>query len=201
MIATLRPLAVCALLVLTGMVGCGEVRQKHPAVGRRVGRLPVVSLTDPLRPPPPLMGRVTLINFWGTWCPPCRRELPSLVRLTERLSAEPRFQLVAISCGSGGPDDPDALATATRRFLEGQKLVLDAWGDPDGFTRMAFAEGLGLQAFPTTYLVGPDGTIRRVWTGYQPGDEAQIATAVIGLLKERPAVEPATGPGPAVPAG
>lgn len=199
MIATFRPLSVCALLVLTGMVGCGEVRQRHPAVGRRVGRLPVVSLTDPVRPPPALSGRVTLINFWGTWCPPCRRELPSLVRLTERLSAEPRFQLIAISCGSGGPDDPDALATATRRFLEGQKLVLDAWSDPDGFTRMAFAEGFGLQAFPTTYLVGPDAAIRHVWTGYQPGDEAQIATAVIGLLKERPAVDPATVP--AVPAG
>jgi len=181
--------------------GCGPVREKHPAVGRRVGRLPVVSLADASRPPPRLTGRVTLLNFWGTWCPPCRRELPALVRLAERFADRSGFQLVAISCGSGGTDDPGELAEATGRFLDGQKLALDTWGDPDGFTRMVFTEAYGFSAFPTTYLVGPDATIHRVWTGYRPGDEAEIATAVLGLLKTLPASAPTVEPemGPAVP--
>jgi thiol-disulfide isomerase/thioredoxin len=197
---------VLALVVGGGLgsamvAGCGPVREKHPAVGRRVGRLPIVSLADASRPPPRLAGRVTLLNFWGTWCPPCRRELPALVRLAERFADRSGFQLVAISCGSGGADDPGELAEATRRFLDGQKLVVDTWGDPDGFTRMVFAEAYGFSAFPTTYLVGPDATIHQVWTGYRPGDEAEIATAVLGLLKALPDSAPAGGPdvGPAVP--
>lgn len=188
------PRVLVAVCIVAAAAGCGAVREKHPAVGRRVGRLPVVSLVDATRAPPRLTGRVTLLNFWGTWCPPCRRELPTLARLAERLADKPGFQLVAISCGSGGPDDLAELTADTRRFLDGQKLALDAWGDPDGFTRMAFAEAYGFSAFPTTYLIGPDATIRRVWTGYRPGDEAEMASAVLGLLKDLPATEPAAGP-------
>jgi cytochrome c biogenesis protein CcmG/thiol:disulfide interchange protein DsbE len=187
-------IGLIGVLVATVASGCGAVREKHPAVGRRVGRLPLVSLADPTRAPPRLTGRVTLLNFWGTWCPPCRRELPTLVRLAERLADKPGFQLVAVSCGGGGPDDLEELTGDTRRFLESQKLAIEAWGDPDGFTRMAFTDAYGFNAFPTTYLVGPDATIRRVWTGYRAGDEADMATAVLGLLKDLPAAEPAEGP-------
>jgi thiol-disulfide isomerase/thioredoxin len=202
-----RRVVVLGCLLCSGigvLAGCGEVRAKHPAVGRRVGRLPIVSLADPARPPPSLAGRVTLLNFWGTWCPPCRRELPGLVRLAGRLSDEPGFQLVAISCGNGGPDDLEELSMETRQFLAAATLSLDAWGDPDGFTRTTFGTAYGFTAFPTTYLIGPDATIVRVWTGYRPADEAEIAAAVIKLLRSLPPRAPG-GPapemGPVAPAG
>ena len=59
--------------------------------------LTLSALADPTRRPPTFAGRVTLLKFWGTWCPPCRRELPGLVRLADRLRSEPAFQLVAVS--------------------------------------------------------------------------------------------------------
>jgi cytochrome c biogenesis protein CcmG/thiol:disulfide interchange protein DsbE len=97
--------------------GCGGSTPAHPAVGRTVGNLPLASLVDPGRRPPSFAGRVTLLNFWGTWCPPCRLELPGLVRLADRLRTEPAFQLVAISCGSRAPEDMEALTEATNTFL------------------------------------------------------------------------------------
>jgi len=177
-------LAVFTSVVL---VGCGGPDTSHPAIGRTVGRLPIVALADPGRPTPTFTDKVTLLNFWGTWCPPCRRELPGMARLATRLADDPRFQLVAVSCGGGGPDDLDEIAATTAKFLESQRIALDAWADPEGMTRTIFATSFGFDAYPTTYLVGPDATVRRVWTGYRSRDEADMAAAVVALLKDVPA--------------
>jgi len=199
-----RSVGGLALIVATVMAtGCGG-SASHPAIGTRLERLPVAPIAFPDGASPPLAGRVTLLNFWGTWCPPCRRELPGLVRLAGRLADEPGFQLVAISCGNGGPDDLEELSAETRQFLATATLSLDAWGDPDGFTRTTFGTAYGFTAFPTTYLIGPDTTILRVWTGYRPADEAEIAAAVIKLLRSLPSRAPggpATEMGPVAPAG
>ena len=174
----------CALgLASLTVAGCGPSARSHPAVGRGVGKLPLVSIVDGKRPSPTFVGRVTLLNFWGTWCPPCRRELPGLGRIASRLETDPRFQLVAISCGSGGPDDVEELAADTRRFLERERIDVEPWADPRGLVRMLFSEGYGFEVFPTTYLIGSDGRVRRVWSGYHSRDEADIAAAVIDALK------------------
>ena len=175
---------LCAAAMLTAsatLPGCNSP-QDHASVGRPVGRLPLVSLADPTAPPPAFAGKITLLNFWGTWCPPCRRELPGIARLAARLADEPRFQLLAVSCGPGGPDDLEEIRTTTQAFLNKQQIELDAWADPDGFARMAAAETLGFNAFPTTFLIGPDGTVRAAWVGYRPRDEADMARAILELL-------------------
>lgn len=177
---------------IAGFTGCGGPAPGHPAVGRTVGPLPLVSLVDGSRPPPRFAGRVTLLNFFGTWCLPCRRELPGLARLAERLRAEPAFQLVAVSCGSGGYDDPDRLAALTGEFLAEQRLAIDAWGDPEGRVRMLFSASYAFDAYPSTYLIGPDGRVRAAWSGYRPRDEADMARAVVAALKDVTKVETAT---------
>jgi thiol-disulfide isomerase/thioredoxin len=168
------------------VVGCGGPGP-HPAVGRVVGNLPLVSIVDPGRPAPAFTGKVTLLNLWGTWCPPCRRELPGMARLASRLAADPRFQLVAVSCGGGGRDDLAEITATTREFLAAQRLEIDPWADPLGMARVVLAESFGFNAYPTTYLIGPDATVRAVWTGYRSRDEADMARAVVEALKELPA--------------
>ncbi|NDC52987.1 MAG: TlpA family protein disulfide reductase [Planctomycetia bacterium] len=177
-------------VMASALAGCGDPAPEHPALGRVIGELPLVSLADRGRPAPAFTGKVTLLTMWGTWCPPCRRELPGLVRLAGRLADEPRFQLVAVSCGGGGPDDLDELAAATKQFLDSQRLSLDAWGDPAGTTRAILAASYGFAAFPTTYLVGPDAAVRAVWVGFRSRDEADRARAVVEALKAPPAAAP-----------
>jgi thiol-disulfide isomerase/thioredoxin len=154
-----------------------------------VGNLPLTLLADPSRRPPAFAGHVTLLNFWGTWCPPCRRELPGLVRLADRLRNEPAFQLVAISCGGRAPEDMAALTESTNAFLKealspAQRSAIEPWADPDGRTRMIFSASFGFEAFPTTYLIGPDAKVRQVWVGYRSRDEADIARAIVAALKD-----------------
>ena len=187
--AAARALAILCAVLLT-VSGCTGPQAPHPAVGS----VDLRNLADRSRPSPQFVDRVTLLNFWGTWCPPCRRELPGLVRIAGRLQSDPRFQLVAVSCGGGGRDDLEELARSTRTFLEGTRLALDAWADPDGLTRMVFSEAYGFEAYPTTYLIGPDGRVERVWSGYRSRDEADIAAAVILLLRQIPLPDQRSGP-------
>jgi|LakMenEpi03Aug12_release.lakeMendotaPanAssembly.Ray.scaffolds.fasta_scaffold419290_2 thiol-disulfide isomerase/thioredoxin len=186
---------VAAMLVLAVVApGCHAPRPSHPAEGRAMGTLPIVSLDDATIRVPTLSGKVTLLNFWGTWCPPCRKELPGLVRIAQRLSGEPRFQFIAVSCGSGG-DDAD-IARETTSFLTSRHLPIAAWGFSEAVVATHFSWAYGLEAFPTTYLIGPDARVRRVWTGYRSSDEADIAAAIVALLREQ--AEPASEPGESV---
>ena len=174
-----------AALTFMALAGCGGA-PVHPAVGRVVGDLPLVSIMKPSRAAPTFTGKVTLLNLWGTWCPPCRRELPGMARIAARLADDPRFQLVAVSCGGGGRDELAEISATTVEYLAEQRLEIDAWADPDGMTRVILAESFGFGAYPTTYLVGPDATVRAVWTGYRSRDEGDMARAVIEVLKELP---------------
>lgn len=189
--STVRSLGPLLILALTA-TGCGGVPLlpvSHPAIGERIDSLELSPLAENAstdRQQVPLEGRVTLVNFWGTWCPPCRRELPGLARLAAHLAKEPRFQLVAISCGPDRRDDPEMLSRETAEFLAGERLSLSPWADFDGRVRGQFVRQFGLEAFPTTYLVGADATVRKVWVGYRSSDESAIAAAVVELLRESP---------------
>jgi thiol-disulfide isomerase/thioredoxin len=195
MIAIRPSRRVALVAVLFGVVGtgCDAGRRDHPAVGRTLGELPLVALGRDAAGPD-LADKVTLLNFWATWCPPCRRELPGLARLAARLADEPRFQLLAVNVGSGGAADPVALAAETRQFLAAQSLELDAWGFGDALGQMTLSTALGLEGIPATFLVGPDRRIRRAWVGYRGGDEAEMAREVFALLKDQPRETPAAAP-------
>jgi len=176
------------------VIGCDVPRSSHPAEGRRMGPLPIVSFDDPAAPAPSLLGKVTLLNFWGTWCPPCRRELPGLVRLSQRLAADPRFQLVAVSIGSG--DDDTDLSRDTRSFLAARQMPIAAWGFSEAVAATHFSLAFDISGVPTTYLIGPDARVQQVWTGYRSSDEAAMATAILGLLKQMPDESPTLTPAP-----
>jgi thiol-disulfide isomerase/thioredoxin len=96
-----------------------------------------------------LRGRVVFVNFWATWCAPCREEIPSMIELASRLSDRP-FTMLAIS----QDEDLDALAAFVQEFdLDASQVVV--LSDPEGDVATAW----GTVLLPETYLVDPDGQI------------------------------------------
>lgn len=91
-----------------------------------------------------LRGKPVLLNFWASWCEPCRTEMPSLELLAARHEAE-GLQVLAIN-----HRETDA---AVRRFLDSQPLTLPVLRDRDG----AVAQAYGVRVFPTTVAIGRDG--------------------------------------------
>ncbi|MDO7689048.1 MAG: TlpA family protein disulfide reductase [Pirellulales bacterium] len=167
------------------IIGCnlGQNQETRRYVGKSVPKISLVSL-DTGDETLTLSEKITLLNFWGTWCPPCRQELPGLARLASRLADDPRFQLIAVSCGGGKRDDLDQLRSETEAFLASTRIALSPWADPTGATRLRFTEAFGFRAYPTSYLIGPDQKILAIWTGYSPSVETQIAQSVARSLKQ-----------------
>ncbi|MEX0867827.1 MAG: TlpA disulfide reductase family protein [Pirellulales bacterium] len=132
-------------------------------------------------------GQVVLVNFWGTWCPPCRTELPHMDALYKQYRDDPRFRLFAVSCGNGSSENLPELAEETAGFLKHFGYDLPAYVDADFATRQMLAADpryIPEFAFPTTVVADANGIIRAVWVGYRPGFEDEMAAEVRKLLAE-----------------
>ena len=95
-----------------------------------------------------LQGKVVLIDFWGTWCPPCVESVPELRNLHKKYSKEPAFVLIGIS--SDREDD------VWRDFTEKNKMVWPQYRDKDGKILRAF----GVRSFPTYVIIDHEGIVR-----------------------------------------
>ena len=104
-------------------------------------------------------GRVVLLNLWGTWCPPCRREIPDLVRLQDRIESR-GATVVGLAVDSGSP-------TKIRAFADRYGINYPIWrSDSRTVIRHYRARG-----YPTTLLVDREGVIRKRWLGPQTAEE------------------------------
>jgi peroxiredoxin len=118
-----------------------------------------------------LRGQVVLVNFWATWCGPCREEMPRLNALYEKYRGS-GFVLLGVNVD----DDPaTALATATRLAV-GFPVLLD--------TDKKVSKLYALETMPSTLLIDRDGKVRFVHRGYRAGTEADYERQIRGLLKE-----------------
>ena len=95
-----------------------------------------------------LQGKVVVLDFWGTWCPPCVDSIPELRNLHKRYSKEPSFVLIGISSDS----DEDAW----REFTGKNKMVWPQYLDRDRRVQHAF----GVRAFPTYIVIDHEGIVR-----------------------------------------
>jgi thiol-disulfide isomerase/thioredoxin len=107
-------------------------------------------------------GKVVLLNFWATWCAPCREEMPSLDALQAELGGDD-FQVVAIAAGHNP-------APAIEKFLTEAKITnLPVLLDP----RQGLARGMGVMGMPVTILIDRDGNeIARLIGGADWASEA-----------------------------
>ena len=91
-------------------------------------------------------GRPVIVNFWATWCQPCRRELPSLIELQQRLASR-GLEVVAISIDAN-PSDVEA-------FLKEQPLPFTIGLDPEHQT----ADRFGVSSVPATFILDGEGRV------------------------------------------
>jgi thiol-disulfide isomerase/thioredoxin len=161
------PLAALAVLLLAAAWPAAATDGAVPApqfsLASRAGGQ--VSLAD-------LKGQVVMINFWASWCGPCRQEFPALDQIYAKYKPM-GFTLVAINVES---DKADA-----EKFLGATPVNFPILFDPDNTVSGKY----GVSAMPTTVLVDRQGRVRWQHRAYKPGDEAKYIEQIRTALREK----------------
>jgi len=158
----LSPFAACLLLVGTPAVASAPAAAPDFALPARDGG--ELRLSD-------LRGQVVMINFWATWCGPCRQEMPLLEQIHAKY--EPLgFTLLGVNVE---PDSEEA-----RAWLTTVPVTFPILFDRDN----AVSESFGVEAMPSSVLIDREGRVRHVHRGYKPGDESVYADLIRSLVKE-----------------
>lgn len=115
-------------------------------------------------------GKVVLVNFWATWCEPCREEMPSMERLRVSLAERP-FAVLAVNLA-----EPESRIA---KFLDTVPVGFPILLDRDTKTTRAWQA----KVLPATYIVGPDGAIRYRHVGELDWSKPQVRKLILGLMK------------------
>jgi thiol-disulfide isomerase/thioredoxin len=164
-------LAGTLLAVLLALTGCtadandpnaAGGQQGYPDVGRQVTlippaeRSPVVEISGPnldgtgTVSSKAYRGKVVVVNVWGSWCPPCRKEAPDLQAASERTAAVAQFL---------GVTSKDRQTVAPQRFVRENKITYPNIYDPSGQVLLPFSSVLPPSAIPSTMILDREGRL------------------------------------------
>ena len=169
------PLLIVAAAVAAGLAAVVLLSQGSVGEGASLGQLaPDFELSDLEGRPvalAALRGKVLFVNFWATWCAPCRDEAPSLQKLYARL--QPRgFEVLAVSIDASSEEG------AVRDFVREFSLGFPILADPKQRAYRSF----GATGVPETYLIDADGRLAEKFIGPRDWSQPRYARAIERLL-------------------
>jgi len=156
--------ALLSLFAVTGIASSGLTGQPAPDFVLKSSSGKNLRLSE-------YRGEVVMINFWATWCGPCRQEMPLLDQLYAR------YQRVGFNLLGVNIDDDSRRAVAMIEDLGVSFPVL--FDDAKTVSKL-----YAVDAMPATIIVDRDGTVRHIHHGYKPGYEDQYLTEIRSLLRE-----------------
>lgn len=160
-----------ARLILVALTAMGAVLSHAVAVQDEAPDFTLKSLEGSNLRLEEYRGQVVLINFWASWCGPCRQEMPLLDRLHHRYE-DTGFAVLGVNVeGDVGP---------AQEIVEKTKVTFPVLIDED----QRVSEMYNLEAMPSTVVVDRDGVVRYIHRGYKPGDEAKYVEVVKALIQE-----------------
>ncbi len=118
-----------------------------------------------------LRGKVVYLDFWASWCGPCRISFPQLEQLRNELGPD-GFEVLAINV--------DEVEADARRFLSEVPVSYLVVRDSEGITPGTY----GILGMPTGYLIDRQGIVREIHQGFRKSDGAQLRAAIVELLGE-----------------
>lgn len=118
-----------------------------------------------------LRGQVVMLNFWASWCGPCRQEMPLLDELYKRYNPA-GFTLLGVNV--------DADVESANKLLEEIPVSFPVVYD----TNSKVSEAYNVDAMPTTIFIDRDGQLRYIHRGYKAGDENEYRKIIKELIRE-----------------
>ena len=170
-------LCLFTLIVLVSLTACdrkdrnSQTTDAGPSEQKPAPDILVVALDGSPLKLSDLKGKVVLLNFWATWCPPCREEIPSMVKLNNLMS-DKLFRMIAVSI-----DDGSKLAVES--YLKNNGFILPAFIDPSNKA----AKTYGITGVPETFIIDKNGVIVKKVIGPLVWDSPEVVAFLEGLMK------------------
>ena len=152
--------AVCLLTCLLLVPAASAHSASRPATGDAIPAFKLAAVGGTIESDS-LRGRVVYVDFWASWCEPCRRSFPWLAELQQRYG-EKGFTVVAINL--------DQDRKAADAFLAKYPAPFHVAFDPQGKT----AEAFHIEVMPTSFLVGRDGRVLERHSGFNPKKSLEV---------------------------
>jgi thiol-disulfide isomerase/thioredoxin len=113
-------------------------------------------------------GRVVLVSYWATWCPPCLSEIPEIAALQRKYKDDPRVAVVALNAGYGGDNAQKAREFLARKHFDLETKIDDI--KTDGRAKGEGAIHMGLKVVPTLFILNKDQRLVAVHVGYDSSE-------------------------------
>ena len=162
--------------IITGIITCAFLGAGSGAQAARAGHsapaFSLPSVSGKSASLDVLKGQVVLVDFWASWCAPCRESFPFLNRMQRQYGGQ-GLHILGINV-----DEKRADAT---RFLDKVPALFSVLYDAAG----AIPKAYDLKVMPSSYLIGRDGKIRLVHQGFRAKDQAALEAAIQSALQEK----------------
>ena len=155
--------AMLAWVLTQPVVHAVEVGQPAPAFTLPQQGGSSLSLSD-------LKGKVVYLDFWASWCGPCRQSFPWMNELQARYGSR-GLKVVGINVDSRKADADGFLGQVPAQFT----VAFDGKGDAPGLYKV--------KGMPSSYLIGPDGRVLKVHSGFRAEDRKELEAAIEAALK------------------
>jgi peroxiredoxin len=163
-----------ALFGLSLMLGANEKEEPSSLEGKAAPDFTMKSTDDKDVKLADLKGSVVLLDFWATWCPPCRESLPHLQKIhDDKALADKGLKVYAVNLR----EDKDK----AKGYVDENKLTFPVLLDKEGATAKAYL----VSGIPTTIVIGRDGKIAKAFVGFGDESEKEIRSAVNDALKAK----------------
>jgi len=116
-----------------------------------------------------LQGKVVYVDFWASWCGPCRQSFPWMNEMQAKYGAR-GLQVVGVNVDANNADARQFLASTPARFTIGF--------DPQGATPRSY----GIKGMPSSVLIGPDGKVLLEHSGFRDADRAELESKIQSAL-------------------
>ena len=150
-------------------IAAGKSLSASPAIGSPAPDFELTNLTGDHIRLSELRGTVVLINFWATWCGPCRLEMPAIQERYERY--RPELAVLAV--------DFDEPADEVKKFVEELGLTFEVLLDPGAKVQDLYR----VRGYPTTYLVDAEGSVQVSHIGLMTEDQLDSYLTQVGVGK------------------